>query len=202
MKKKKPVKQKKRKPKKKKAIAEPVAKPTELIIPQVVGRRTGPMSRKAKLEKTRDILKLLQVGHSMAAACRLVNITPNTFLHWRNRHAVLRTAVYNAEKEVVQIVESAVLKSATGGAVLSTKKTYYEDGKVKSEEEVRSAPNVVAQIFYLTNKAGHTWKDRRTGSQSQTLILNPNQKPGEKAGMSADDERFLEEQRRFLLDNS
>lgn len=199
MKKKKPAKSKKTKPaKKKKIVPVVVEQKPQTAITQIVKRPTGPMPRKEKLAKTRAMLQLLRLGHSMASACRQVKISPNTFFLWRQRHAVLRTAVYNAEKEVIQIVEGAVLTAATGGATLVTKKTYYENGQLKSEEEVKSAPNVVAQIFYLTNKAGQTWKDRRNGNQSQTLIVNPNQKPA----MSADDEKFLEEQRLFLLENS
>ncbi|MDD3947406.1 MAG: hypothetical protein PHI19_06165 [Clostridia bacterium] len=118
------------------------------------------------------ILLSLENGASLRAACEAAKITPWTFWKWRKDDPTLEDRVKQIELSNISIVEGALFATAIGGAIVGTKKKY-RYGKLVEEEEKLAPPNVVAQIFYLTNHAPDRYKnnrDRFLGNGDKDLI--------------------------------
>lgn len=94
------------------------------------------MYKKEQREKIQEaILESFAKGASVVKACNEANITWNTFYKWRRSYKRFDKKVVDVLNSRTQVVEDALFKSALGG-------------------------NVVAQIFWLKNRASDRWKDR------------------------------------------
>jgi len=96
----------------------------------------------ASLKKKRieSVLDSLAKGSSFLKACKAADIDQATFWRWRQKDKELDQQVIQVLDSRTQTVEDALYAGATKG-------------------------NVVAQIFWLKNRAGNRWKDR----QEQTV---------------------------------
>lgn len=82
----------------------------------------------------RAVLESLLKGASILKACSDAGTTTMTFWRWRQKYDVLDKTVGRIYESRIMIVEDALFKSAVNGKVL-------------------------AQIFFLCNRAGDRWKN-------------------------------------------
>lgn len=88
-----------------------------------------------KKEKIEAILKSLNMGTSINQACKAADISKVTLWRWRKKSKRLNNKILSILDSRTQTVEDALYKAAIGG-------------------------NIVAQIFWLKNRAHDRWKDR------------------------------------------
>ena len=98
---------------------------------------TGALKAKDRKRKAiRAILASLKKGSSIYSACNGAGINVTTFWRWRLKSPKLEKLVGVILESQITIVEDALYGEAVKG-------------------------NPVAMIFFLTNRAGDKWKDRR-----------------------------------------
>lgn len=95
-------------------------------------------SNKSSLKKKRieSILKSLSQGSSFLKACKAADIDQSTFWLWRQADKELDQKVFQVLDSRTQTIEDALFSSGVKG-------------------------NVIAQIFWLKNRASIRWKDRQ-----------------------------------------
>lgn len=97
---------------------------------------TGKFGKGIKRRKIRAIMQSLKEGSPMYSACKGAHVGLTTFWRWRKADPRLDMIIEAALESQVTVVEDALYKSALSG-------------------------NTVAQIFFLTNRKGEKWRDRR-----------------------------------------
>jgi hypothetical protein len=118
-----------------------------------------------KRPKIHTVIKAIREGQTLQSALRIGGIrSSSTWWTWEKNPRLKR--LRNAAEEAANSfrndnAENALLRCAVGGARVGRKRSFFEDGKIKTEQEFYSAPNPVALIFYLTNRAPEKWRDKR-----------------------------------------
>ena len=147
-----------------------------------------------KRKKIREVIRLIKdEGIQFYPAVLKSGIrSVTTWYKWEKKNPRLLKLRERAEEFLEQSrgkkVEDALLNTATGGALVGVKETFDRDGKLKSRHNIYAGPNVLAQIFYLTNKLGLIWKDRR--ALVNNVIQNKVQVGEPKDQYTGDDEEF------------
>ncbi len=100
-------------------------------------KASGASLKKKRIE---SILESLEKGTSFLKACKAADINQATFWRWRKQDKKLDKVVMQVLESRTQTVEDALYAGATKG-------------------------NVIAQIFWLKNRASIRWRDR----QEQTV---------------------------------
>lgn len=100
-----------------------------------------------KVKTLRKIRIAVEQGSGLWKACRAMNMSPTTLWRWRKKDRRIDNYIEAAVSGQIQAVEDALFKTALEG-------------------------NTTAQIFYLTNRAGDKWKDRRASVNNK--IINSN----------------------------
>lgn len=113
-----------------------------------------------------------------AELAKAMGVSPSTYYDWLKRYPEMAEAVTDARtgadaRAVNESVEGALLQSALGGiqtvrkAIKVRSSTYDERGRrvdkeeiAYVDEEVYVAPNVKAQIFWLTNRMPERWRNK------------------------------------------
>lgn len=125
-----------------------------------------------KRRKIRAVLLSLKKGSSIFEACQSANVSTVSFWRWRKQYPRLERLTLAIMESRIAAVEDALFKNAT------------EKG------------NVLAQIFFLTNRASDIWKDRRVLINNINAVKINNGKPvdGSFDGDDADAEQNLIEE--------
>lgn len=94
-----------------------------------------------KSEVLKPILASLKQGSSVAKAIRAVDIDYATFWHWRKQNPRLDNLVRAIKESRVEVVEDSLYVNAVKG-------------------------NIIAQIFFLKNRASNRWMDKAVDIQN------------------------------------
>ncbi len=106
----------------------------------------GVMEVTQRKKVLKAILRSLENGAGIQAACKAAGITTMSFWRWRKKNPKLDKLVATLLEGQIEIVEDALYKSALAG-------------------------NTTAQIFFLTNRAPERWKDRRAIEHSGDIKI-------------------------------
>jgi transposase-like protein len=115
----------------------------------------------------RVIAKSLNNGATITKACDGAGIRSVTLWRWRKQNPKIDAFVEKALTNQIHVVEDALFKRAVGYSYDETTKEKAKSNEGTSEKQIikivtkEIAPDVTAQIFYLTNRASDIWKDRR-----------------------------------------
>jgi len=93
------------------------------------------ISKEIKEQKKEAFLESLEGGVSISDACKSANVSRNTIWEWRKKSKRFDNKVSSIIDSRTQSVEDALFASALKG-------------------------NVIAQIFWLKNRAKDRWKDK------------------------------------------
>lgn len=97
---------------------------------------TDPSNPSLKKKRIESVLKSLGAGTSFLKACKAADIDQSTFWQWRQDDKELNKQVLQVLDSRTQTVEDALYVGASKG-------------------------NVIAQIFWLKNRASGRWRDRQ-----------------------------------------
>lgn len=127
-------------------------------------KKGGDFLAKSKLENwlnENDLLRITQWFREGATdkevAVKHMGIGRTTFYRWIKESEALKAAVDEGKKPVDAIVESALIKSATGFEVMEGRIT--ADGK-KVMVKKYIPPNITAIIYYLKSRNPQRWGDK------------------------------------------
>lgn len=119
--------------------------------------------RKINWKKLLAVAKSLQNGSSISAACEGAKMSRATLWYWRKDEKV-NALIQKLIDSQIQIVEDALFKRAIGYRYeeeTKEREISASDKKVVKVTTKEVAPDVTAQIFFLTNRAPERWRDRR-----------------------------------------
>lgn len=103
------------------------------------------------------ILQALSEGATIENACKACQIDVVTFWHWRQKYAALEEIVQKLMQGNLQLIVSALYKSAQGYEVVEEFKEI--QGKLEPSKIKHYAPNVGAITFILCNRDKDNWKN-------------------------------------------
>ena len=106
-----------------------------------MNKASGANLKKKRIE---SVLESLEKGTSFLKACKAADINQATFWRWRKQDKKLDKIVIQVLESRTQTVEDALYTGATKG-------------------------NVVAQIFWLKNRAKDRWKDKQEYEHSGVI---------------------------------
>lgn len=104
-----------------------------------------------------------------------IGISPRTMIRWKKEHPELLASLKKGKGYITGLVENSLLKNAMGYTYDEVKQIGKRIPVGGSEKVIvhqvekttkRIPPNVIAQIFYLKNRAPETWKDKHETEHS------------------------------------
>jgi hypothetical protein len=107
-------------------------------------------------------------GYTQEKICERLGVHPATFCKYKTANSELRKALKAGLDDSVSVVETSLFKNATGFK-------YTEDVVIGKGDNAHvqtlnkyQPPNIIAQIFYLKNRASGEWRDR-----IDQAVMNP-----------------------------
>ena len=122
------------------------------------------------------VLEWVSEGREDKQIAKLIGIHPGTLCEWKNSYPEFGEAFKNARYKwfdtVLPEVENAAYKLAVGYSYTEVTKERVKDKEtgeytlmVTKEVIKHAAPNPVANMYWLQNRAPDVWKDRRNMGQ-------------------------------------
>lgn len=140
-------------------------KANTVIKPPKINKKNKPTSRKNKVDYwlTEDGILLIsgwsRDGMDLDQIARKIGVARGTLYTWRSKYQVIDDALKNNAELADLQVENALWKKATGYTVILN-----QGGKLM---EQYIAPDIAAQIFWLTNRKPDKW----TNTQAKKVQL-------------------------------
>ena len=153
------------------AKKKPVAKKATPKKPAKNSRNAG--HQKLAQDKRRAIyLKTLASGCTKTKAAKAAGLSFNSVYRYIKVHPEFADEILAAELSCVGKVEDALFMRAVGYEY-EENKYITVDGKLKRQEKTvkQIAPDVVACIFYLKNRAPERWKDKHDVEYAGNVIV-------------------------------
>ena len=128
-----------------------------------------------KWNKLRAILKSMNKGATITAACSSAGIHRKTLWSWRKEDPRVDKLIIDAQDDAIQIVEDALFKRACGYQYEEITKGQEESLNAKKSAKVivkEVAGDVTAQMFFLMNRAPERWADKRALVNNTNIIKN------------------------------
>jgi transposase-like protein len=128
-----------------------------------------------KWRKLRAILKSMNKGATITAACEGANIHRKTLWLWRKEDPRVNKLIIEALDNAIQVVEDALFRRACGYRYEEVTKEREESTSEKRTVKVvvkEVAPDSTACMFFLMNRAPERWADKRALVNNTNIIKN------------------------------
>lgn len=116
--------------------------------------------------------------------CKKIGISHDCFYRWKKDYKEFDEALKKTREIVDSEVEESLYKKAMGFSTIlkksiKCKKVYYDEEGRRCEEEILKEgfeeqyipPDVTAQIFWLKNKRGETWREKQPEEQDESVAM-------------------------------
>jgi len=130
-----------------------------------------------KLRKLKVILKSLNKGATITAACEGAKIHRKTLWAWRKEDPRIDKLIIDAQEVAIQVVEDALYRRACGYRYEEeTKEREVGTSEKKTAKIVikEVAPDSTACMFFLMNRAPERWADKRALVNNYNINKNIN----------------------------
>lgn len=115
------------------------------------------------------MVQLYEQGCTDIQVAKELGVSEKTIYNWRNKYVTDLQAIYNAKRNVDQMVEAALLRSALGYSH-PEEKIFCAFGEVTRVKTVKHyPPDVRAAQYWLNNRNPDRWKNRVTVDQGEHL---------------------------------
>lgn len=128
-----------------------------------------------KWKKLRAILKSMNKGATISAACTGAKIHRKTLWTWRKEDPRVDKLVVEALDNAIQIVEDALFRRACGyryDEETKEKEVGTSEKKIAKVVTKEVAPDSTACMFFLMNRAPERWADKRALVNNTNIIKN------------------------------
>ena len=118
----------------------------------------GPSSKPTRrislqTRKMLGVLRQLRKGSAILMACHIAGVVPSTFYRWRKKYPRIAELTESIISSRISVVEDALFDACTKDR------------------------NISAIIFFLTNRAGDKWADRRALVNNTNVFNAKNEVP-------------------------
>lgn len=131
----------------------------------------------SKSRKLKVILKSLNKGATISAACDGAKIHRKTLWSWRKEDPRIDKLIIDAQEVAIQVVEDALYRRACGYRYEEETKEREVSANEKKTVKVvikEVPPDSTACMFYLMNRAPDRWADKRALVNNTNIIKNIN----------------------------
>lgn len=132
-----------------------------------------------KWRKLKAIVKSLDNGCTLTAACDAAHIHRITLWSWRRKDPKVADLIERALESQIQVVEDALFKRAAGYRYEEVTKERAQGSQDKQVIRVVTkevVPDTTAIMFYLMNRVSHRWVDKRAvvnNTNINKVTVNP-----------------------------
>lgn len=147
------------------------ASPAKIAAARRNGKKGG--APRKTLNKARIFGHLMSEGLTVRQAARIMGVCEDTCWTWMKEDRRLSEAYKKGRAWAVRRVEDSLHDKAIGMTLPDCHVTQYEGVVTVTPLEKHLAPDTLAQIFYLKNRAPERWADRTGSSQTVTVAGLP-----------------------------
>jgi|HubBroStandDraft_5_1064220.scaffolds.fasta_scaffold220726_1 DNA-binding XRE family transcriptional regulator len=137
------------------------------------GKLGGKLPTMSQHRKIAALTNLLECGFTETEAAQKLGVRRETVWQWKKDDRRVANAVKKGRDKLTQRVESALAHKALGMVLPDSHVSNYQGVVTVTPLEKHLAPDTLAQIFFLKNRAPDRWCDRTETSQTVTVAGLP-----------------------------
>jgi DNA-binding transcriptional regulator YiaG len=145
--------------------------PAKIVSARRNGKRGGRPEK--HLDKIKVVSNLVAEGFSWDHIAKTLNISKDTLWRWRSTSRRLSDAIKKAQAVLTLRVEDSLVSRALGMTLPDFHVSQYKGKVTVTPLTKHLAPDTLACIFYLKNRAPERWADRQDVRVQQTAADLP-----------------------------